>query len=170
MTTSAHTPKPFSMMADALESAADTFEQAAANAPESARRAARVTKRALGIGVFKAFYGIAYGLVYSGVFVTELLPEQSTVRRALTEGAEAAISARHKAGSKSKAKVSFEPLHEEEAPAPVVPVVPVVPVKAVAKRPAKAAKTAAIAAARPARKAVKKRAEKFDEAVKGLTA
>jgi hypothetical protein len=167
MTTTSHTPKPFSMMADALESAADSFEQAAANAPESARRAARVTKRALGIGVFKAFYGIAYGLVYSGVFVTELLPEQSTVRRALTEGAEAAISARHKAGSKSKAKVSFEPLHEEEAPAPVVPVVPV---KAVAKRPAKAAKTAAIAAARPARKAVKKRAEKFDEAVKGLTA
>ena len=133
-------------MADALESAADTFEQEAANAPESARRAARVTNRALGIGVFKAFYGISYGLVYSGVFLTELFPEQSTVRRALTEGAEAAIDARHKANHKSKPKVSFDASHEPEEP-----------VVMKAKTPA-----------RPARKAVKKRAEKFDAAVKGL--
>lgn len=144
MTTTSHTPKPFSMMADALESAADTFEQAAANAPESARRAARVTKRALGIGVFKAFYGISYGLVYSGVFITELFPEQSTVRRALTEGAEAAIDARHKANHKPK--VSFDTTHEPEEP-----------VVSKAKTPA-----------RTARKVVKKRAEKFDDAVKGL--
>lgn len=147
MTTSSHTPKPFSMMADALESAADTFEQAAANAPESARRAARVTKRALGIGVFKAFYGISYGLVYSGVFLTELLPEQSAVRRALTEGAEAAIDARHKANNKSKTKVSFEPSHDHEA----------------------LVELATKAPARTARKAVKKRANKFDAAVKALS-
>jgi len=149
MTTSSHTPKPFSMMADALESAADTFEQAAANAPESARRAARVTKRALGMGVFKAFYGISYGLVYSGVFITELFPEQSTVRRALTEGAEAAIDARHKTGNKSKAKLSFEVSHEHNEQDEHVEITPKTP-------------------ARPARKAVKKRAEKFDAAVKGL--
>jgi len=150
MTTSSHTPKPFSMMADALESAADTFEQAAANAPESARRAARVTKRALGMGVFKAFYGISYGLVYSGVFITELFPEQSTVRRALTEGAEAAIDARHKANNKSKPKLSFDAGHAhdehdslgEDVVAPETP-------------------------ARTARKVAKKRAEKFDAAVKG---
>jgi hypothetical protein len=146
MTTTSHTPKPFSMMADALESAADTFEHAAANAPESARRAARVTKRALGIGVFKAFYGISYGLVYTGVFITELFPEQSTVRRALTEGAEAAIDARHKANDKSKSKVTFDTTHEEEAPVVVKTKAP----------------------ARPTRKVVKKRAEKFDAAVKGL--
>ena len=147
MTTPSHTPKPFSMMADALESAADTFEQAAANAPESARRAARVTKRALGIGVFKAFYGISYGLVYSGVFITELLPEKSTVRRALTEGAEAAINARHKAANQSKLKSTFEVPDEHEAP-----------VKAAAKAPVRQARTA--------RKAVKKRAEKFDALAK----
>ena len=152
MTTSSHTPKPFSMMADALESAADTFEQAAANAPDSARRAARVTKRALGMGVFKAFYGISYGLVYSGVFITELFPEQSTVRRALTEGAEAAIDARHKskANAKSKPKLSFDATHahddHDEREEEVV----------TAQTPA-----------RTARKVAKKRAEKFDAAVKG---
>ncbi len=148
MTTSSHTPKPFSMMADALESAADTFEQAAANAPESARRAARVTKRALGMGVFKAFYGISYGLVYSGVFITELFPEQSTVRRALTEGAEAAIDARHKANNKSKPKLSFDAGHEHDAHDE--------PAEVTAQTPA-----------RTARKVAKKRADKFDAAVKG---
>lgn len=135
-------------MADALESAADTFEQAAANAPESARRAARVTKRALGIGVFKAFYGISYGLVYSGVFITELFPEQSTVRRALTEGARAAIDARHGAHRESKPKASAEVHHELE----------------------EAIVLTTKTSARPARKVAKKRAEKFDAAVKGLKA
>jgi len=153
MTTSSHTPKPFSMMADALESAADTFEQAAANAPESARRAARVTKRALGMGVFKAFYGISYGLVYSGVFITELFPEQSTVRRALTEGAEAAIDARHKANSKSKRKLSFDAGHAHD--------------EHDEHGGHEESEVDSEAPARSARKVAKKRAEKFDAAVKG---
>ena len=153
MTTTSHTPKPFSMMADALESAADTFEQAAANAPESARRAARVTKRALGMGVFKAFYGISYGLVYSGVFITELFPEQSTVRRALTEGAEAAIDARHKANSKSKPKLSFDVTHAHD--------------EHDEHGGHEVSEADSDAPARTARKVAKKRAEKFDAAVKG---
>ena len=153
MTTTSHTPKPFSMMADALESAADTFEQAAANAPESARRADRVTKRALGMGVFKAFYGISYGLVYSGVFITELFPEQSTVRRALTEGAEAAIDARHKANSKSKPKLSFDVTHAHD--------------EHDEHGGHEVSEADSDAPARTARKVAKKRAEKFDAAVKG---
>ena len=153
MTTSSHTPKPFSMMADALESAADTFEQAAANAPESARRAARVTKRALGMGVFKAFYGISYGLVYSGVFITELFPEQSTVRRALTEGAEAAIDARHKANSKSKPKLSFDAGHAHD--------------EHDEHGGHEESEVDSEAPARSARQVATKRAEKFDAAVRG---
>lgn len=153
MTTTSHTPKPFSMMADALESAADTFEQAAANAPESARRAARVTKRALGMGIFKAFYGISYGIVYSGVFITELFPEQSTVRRALTEGAEAAIDARHKANSKSKPKLSFDVTHAHD--------------EHDEHGGHEESEVDSEAPARSARKVAKKRAEKFDAAVKG---
>ncbi len=162
MTTTSHTPKPFSMMADALESAAETFEQAAANAPESARRAARVTKRALGLGIFKAIYGISYGIVYSGTFITELLPEQGTVRRALREGAEAAIDARLKAHNRNRPMVSFDPHHEEEAPAKATP-------KPVSKAtPKVSAKVSTKVSAKPALKAVKKRAEKFDAAAKGL--
>ena len=156
MTTTSHTPKPFSMMADALESAADTFEQAAANAPESARRAARVTKRALGMGIVKAFYGISYGIVYSGVFITELFPEQSTVRRALTEGAEAAIDARHKANSKSKPKLSFDVTHAHDEHD-----------EHDEHGGHEASEVDSEAPARSARKVAKKRAEKFDAAVKG---
>ena len=84
--------KPFSILGDTLESAAESFEEAANGAQESARRAAQTTKRAVGKGLFKMFYGISYGLVFSGVYVTELLPEENSVRRALTEGAEAALS------------------------------------------------------------------------------
>jgi hypothetical protein len=101
------------------------------------------------MGVFKAFYGISYGLVYSGVFITELFPEQSTVRRALTEGAEAAIDARHKANNKNKPKLSFDAGHEHDAHD-------------------ESAEVTAQTPARTARKVAKKRAEKFDAAVKGI--
>jgi hypothetical protein len=102
------------------------------------------------MGVFKAFYGISYGLVYSGVFITELFPEQSTVRRALTEGAEAAIDARHKANSKSKPKLSFDAGHAHDEHDSLGEDV-----------------VASETPARTARKVAKKRAEKFDAAVKG---
>ncbi len=135
------------MMADALESAAESFEEATANAPESARRAARVTKRALGAGIFKAFYGVSYGLVYSGVFLTELLPEGSSVRRALVEGAEAAISSRQK----RRKTIKDMPAATEEPKA----------------KPA--ARTSGHLPARAAsRKIVKNRAAKFEAAVEGL--
>jgi hypothetical protein len=143
-----HSAKPFSMMADALESAAESFEEATANAPESARRAARVTKRALGVGVFKTFYGISFGLVYSGVFLTELLPEASSVRRALVEGAEAAITSRQKVRKTIKDKPS-EPAPKAKAA-----------VKTSGELPARAA----------TRKVVKNRAAKFEAAVEGLDA
>ena len=131
--------KPFSMIADALESAAESFEEATANAPDSARRAARVTKRALGAGVYKAFYGLSFGIVYSGVFITELLPEKSSVRRALVEGAEAAIVSRQKSKRLIKAGADH-----------VVP-----PTKAKSR-----AKTAGAV-----RKVAKKRADRFDAAM-----
>ena len=96
--------KPFSILGDTLESAAESFEEATNGAQESARRAAQTTKRVVGQGLFKMFYGISYGLVYSGVFVTELLPEDNSVRHALTEGAETALSDRRKARVTPKLK------------------------------------------------------------------
>lgn len=87
-----------------MESAAESFEEATNGAQESARRAAQTTKRVVGNGLFKMFYGISYGLVFGGVYVTELLPEKNSVRRALTEGAEAALADRRKARVTPKLK------------------------------------------------------------------
>jgi len=87
----------FSVLGDTLESAAETFEEATANSRDSAKRAAATTKRVFGNGVHKTAYGIAFGLVYAGVFVTELLPSGNLIRRGFVEGTEAAIDSRRKA-------------------------------------------------------------------------
>src|SRR5579872_229750 len=87
----------FSVLGDTLESAAETFEEATANSRDSAKRAAATTKRALGIGAHKAAYGIAFGLVYSAVFITEMLPKENIIRRGFIEGTEGALESRRKA-------------------------------------------------------------------------
>ena len=87
----------FSVLGDTLESAAETFEEATANSRDSAKRAAATTKRALGNGVHKTAYGVAFGLVYSAVFITEMLPKGNIVRRGFIEGTEAALDSRRKA-------------------------------------------------------------------------
>jgi hypothetical protein len=87
----------FSVLGDTLESAAESFEEATANSRDSAKRAAATTKRALGIGVHKAAYGIAFGLVYSAVFITEMLPKDHIIRRGFIEGTEEALDSRRKA-------------------------------------------------------------------------
>ncbi len=139
--------KPFTMLGDTLESAAESFEEATVNANHSAKRAAQATKRALGTGLFKAVYGVSYGLVYSGVFVRDLLPEGNCVRKALSEGAESALDSRAKARTASVAKKAAAP-------------------KAAAKKPAAKAKTAKAKSKIPARvrKAVNKRAADFEGA------
>jgi hypothetical protein len=86
----------FSVLGDTLESAAESFEEATANSRDSAKRAAATTKRALGIGVHKAAYGVAFGLVYSAVFITEMLPKGNIIRRGFIEGTEDAIDSRRK--------------------------------------------------------------------------
>jgi hypothetical protein len=110
--TPAQAGHPFSILGDALESAAESLEQATANAPESARRAAQTTRRALGTGFYKACYGLSFGIVYSAVFIAELVPENSTMARAFREGAEAAREARRRART-ARAKAKSIP-----APAP----------------------------------------------------
>ncbi len=100
----------FSVLGDTLESAAETFEEATANSRDSAKRAAATTKRALGIGVHKTAYGVAFGLVYSAVFITEMLPKGNIIRRGFIEGTEAAIdSRRRKQTSRESAKSDVTP-------------------------------------------------------------
>ena len=129
-----------------MESAAESFEEATNGAQESARRAAQTTRRVVGKGLFKMFYGVSYGLVFSGVYVTELLPEDSSLRHALTEGAEAALTDRRKARTTPKLKHST--------------ITPHLATKRTSAKPATklSART---------RNAVKSRADNFDAAVAG---
>jgi len=105
----------FSVLGDTLETAAESFEEATANSRDSAKRAAATTKRALGIGVHKAAYGVAFGLVYSAVFITEMLPKSNIVRRGFIEGTEAALDSRRKAQA-AREKKKVEPKMETAAP------------------------------------------------------
>jgi len=129
----------FSVLGDTLESAAESFEEATANSRDSAKRAATTTKRALGIGVHKAAYGIAFGLVYSAVFITEMLPKGNIVRRGFIEGTEAALDSRRKAQA-AREKKKAAPAMAAAAPR---------------KKPKPSAR---------ARKVVEKRAASFDGA------
>lgn len=136
----------FSVLGDTLETAAETFEEATANSRESAVRAAATTKRALGIGVHKTAYGLSFGLVFTAVFITEMLPKDSLIRRGFLDGTEAALESRRKAkaareAAKKKVKAEAAPAHD---------------LGATMKRKPKT--TARI------RKAVNSRAEKFDGA------
>jgi len=106
----------FHILGDTLESAAETFEEATANAHDSAKRAAAVTRSALSTALYKTCYGISYGAVYSSVFLVELMPEGGTLKKGFTEGAENALEARHKAAArktvakpKPKAKSAARP-------------------------------------------------------------
>jgi hypothetical protein len=105
----------FSVLGDTLESAAESFEEATASSRDSAKRAAATTKRALGIGVHKAAYGVAFGLVYSAVFITEMLPKGNLIRRGFIEGTEAALDSRRKAQTLREKKAA-EPKAEAAAP------------------------------------------------------
>jgi len=134
------------VLGDTLESAAETFEEATANSRESAKRAAATTKRVLGNGVHKTAYGVAYGLVYSAVFVTEMLPKGNVIRQGFIEGTEAALDSRRKAQAKREATAP----KKKSAPEPVAGT------NGAAKKKAKTSGRV--------KKTVDKRADQFDAA------
>lgn len=134
---------PLSILGEALESAAESFGAASVNARESARGAAKKVKNGFGSGVYHAAYGLSFGLVYSAVFLTELLPEDSVVRRGFEEGSEAARDAvagkkaaapsRPTAAAKTARSARKKSVGEDAAPTPTKP----------KRAPAKPRKTAA---------------------------
>jgi len=140
----------FSVLGDTLESAAETFEEATANSRDSAKRAAATTKRALGNGLHKTAYGVAFGLVYSAVFVTEMLPKGNLIRRGFIEGTEAALDSRR------KAQTGRKPAKKTEKPEPARTVKPTF--AAAKKKPKTSARV---------RKTVDNRAAQFDAAAVG---
>jgi hypothetical protein len=91
----------FSALGDALESAAEKFEEGSAVARESAKAAAKTTRRFFADGVYNSAYWVSYGFVYSAVYLTELLPEDNSFRKGLEEGATAAQTKAH-AGKETK--------------------------------------------------------------------
>jgi hypothetical protein len=58
----------FSVLGDALKSAAGKFEEGSAVARQSAAQAAKVTRNLFVDGVSKAAYWTSYGFVFSGVY------------------------------------------------------------------------------------------------------
>jgi hypothetical protein len=62
----------FSALGDALESAAEKFEEGSAVARQSAKEAAKATRRVFAGGVYNSAYWVSYGFVYSAVYLTEL--------------------------------------------------------------------------------------------------
>lgn len=97
----------FSFLGDALGSAAGTVGALTVTVGGSAKAAAQKVQGALGAGVYKTAYGISYGVVFAGVFVTELLPIDASVRRGFEEGANAArqaVATRHAAPPAKRAR------------------------------------------------------------------
>ena len=77
----------FSALGEALESAAEKFEEGTTVARQSAKEAAQATRKVFAGGVYNTAYWVSYGFVYSTVYLTELLPEENSFRRGLEEGA-----------------------------------------------------------------------------------
>jgi hypothetical protein len=90
MTTKTENPpetNAFSTLGNALESAAEKFEEGSAVARQSAAQAAKVTRNLFVDGIYKSAYWTSFGFVFSGVYLIELLPQTSSFRRGLEEGA-----------------------------------------------------------------------------------
>ena len=109
----------FSILGEALESAAERFGDLTAGARDSARSAAHTVQKAVGTGVYKGSYGLSFGLVFGAVFLTELLPEGNTLRRGLTDGAHSGIvSAKSKRISRRAASLGEDLAVDENHGAP----------------------------------------------------
>ena len=76
-----------------FESSSKGFTDAATDARAAAKIAAQNVKDGFGWSVYKAAFGVSFGVVFTGVFLTELLPAQNVLRRGLEDGADAAFDA-----------------------------------------------------------------------------
>jgi hypothetical protein len=88
---------PLSVLGEALEAAAESVNDARADATASAKVAAAKVQSGVSQGAYYAAYGASYGFVFSGVFLKELLPADSSIRRGFEQGgqdgAKAAVGA-----------------------------------------------------------------------------
>ena len=82
-----------SALGDALDAASASLSDARADATESAKLAAAKVQVGVSTGAYYTAYTVSYGLVFTGVFLKELLPLNNPIRRGFEDGATAAISA-----------------------------------------------------------------------------
>jgi hypothetical protein len=87
----------FSAFGETLETVAVRVKEGAATVSHSAKQASGTVGRAFTVGIYNTAYWTSYGVVYTTVFLKELLPADNTLRRGLEEGAVAALEARGKA-------------------------------------------------------------------------
>ena len=95
MSTSERTAEdPFAILGETLEAAANSMDTAETRARNSAHRAADATKRVVGSGTYSTSYGLAYGAVWIGTYLHDLMPPGGVVQRGFTDGAHDALAAR----------------------------------------------------------------------------
>ena len=118
------------------------------------------TKRVVGSGTYSASYGLAYGVVWVGTYLHDLLPNGSSIQRGFDDGSHDAIAARDR-----RRALREEEAEVEEADPDVAPAAPA-PRKAAARSkaaPAKAASAKRERVSPKTRAAVDKRADDFEE-------
>jgi hypothetical protein len=84
---------PMKTVADALEKAARTVTDRAADAKASLEKSLPATSRFLSRFVYTTCYSLSYGVVFPTVWVARSIPPDNAVVNGLTEGAKAAIDA-----------------------------------------------------------------------------
>ncbi len=90
-------PNLFVALAQALGDAASSPDGAQSDGTTSAKATVAKLQSGVGKGAYYTTYGLSYGIVFSGVFVRQLLPSESSLRRGfeqgVTDGAKAAFGA-----------------------------------------------------------------------------
>ena len=75
------------LLAEALEAAAAAADGSAPTDTTSfTRTAAARFQSSIGKGAYYTTYGVSYGVVFTGVFLKELLPSESSLRRGFEQG------------------------------------------------------------------------------------
>ncbi len=97
-----------------LQTSAHALSDAAVDARAQAKVAAQNVKAGVGWSVYKAAFGVSFGVVFTGVFLTELLPVESSLRRGLEDGAGAALDA-IETRKVTRGELVEEPIHSEGA-------------------------------------------------------
>jgi hypothetical protein len=85
---------PFAILGETLENAAKSMDSVEGRARTSAHRAADATKRAVGSGAYSTSYGLAYGAVWIGTYLHDLMPPGGVIQRGFADGAHDALAAR----------------------------------------------------------------------------